>query len=190
MEKDHVPSLFHGNLVRLAAVDSGEIPVFLKWAENPDYMRQLDTDYVRPQQVQDIQQMFSPDPAGRSVLFFIRTLSEDRLIGFIALHSIEWNNQSGECSIGIGEIDYQGKGYGSDALILLLRYAFEELNLYRVSLTVIANNVRAIKAYQKVGFREEGRLRQAVHRDGVRTDLIWMGILQPEWQAQYRINEG
>ncbi len=84
--------------------------------------------------------------------------------------------------IGIGERDYWGRGYGTDAMQVLLRYAFDELNLHRVSLGVFEYNTRAIRAYEKAGFVVEGRGPQELHRDGRRWDMIFMGILREEWQ--------
>ena len=119
-----------------------------------------------------------------TLAFRLRTLENDRLIGFVALHSIEWNNQAGLLAIGIGEAEYRNRGYGSDALRLILRYAFEELNLNRVGLDVIANNERAIAAYERAGFRREGAMRSAVQRDGRRHDRLIMGILREEWRER------
>jgi len=88
--------------------------------------------------------------------------------------------------IGIGEREYWGKGYGSDAMNLILRFAFETLNLKRVSLTVFEYNERAVHSYEKCGFRPEGRLRQWMQRAGQRYDLIFMGILREEWEVLQR----
>jgi RimJ/RimL family protein N-acetyltransferase len=87
-------------------------------------------------------------------------------------------------AIGIGEASYRGKGYGSDALQLILRYAFRELNLYRVGLDITANNGPAIRACEKAGFQREGAMRRAVSRDGQHIDRILMGILRDEWLEQ------
>ena len=92
--------------------------------------------------------------------FAIRTLTGGRLIGFIELDAIQWAHGDAYLAIGIGERDLWGKGYGTDAMREILRFAFEELNLHRVTLTVFEYNPRAIRTYEKVGFREEGRLRQ------------------------------
>jgi RimJ/RimL family protein N-acetyltransferase len=88
--------------------------------------------------------------------------------------------------IGIGEREYWGKGYGKDAMRIMLRYAFMELNLHRVSLNVYEYNPRAIRSYEKAGFTVEGRQRQALNRDGRRWDMIYMGSLREEWK---RLNE-
>ena len=176
--------LFRGSLLRLAAPREEDVETLARWSEDADHMRALDTDFARPRTLQEIAGQHNPeqrDPNG--VLFHLRTLDDDRLIGFVALHSIEWNNRAGLLSIGIGEADFRGRGYGSEALRLILRYAFDELNLDRVGLDVISNNQRAIRAYERAGFRHEGALRAAVLRDGQRYDRLLMGILREEWQV-------
>jgi RimJ/RimL family protein N-acetyltransferase len=85
--------------------------------------------------------------------------------------------------IQIGEREYWGKGYGTDALRVLLRYAFDELNLARVSLSVLEGNVRAMRSYEKCGFKYEGRERQAWAYEGRRWDEVYMGLLREEWEA-------
>ena len=88
--------------------------------------------------------------------FAIRTLSDDRLIGDIGVWIESWAHGEAWVGIGLGERDYWGNGYGTDAMRLMLRFAFDELNLQRVSLGVYAYNPRAIRSYEKAGFRREG----------------------------------
>ena len=180
---DRHSNIFLGNLVRLVAPAEIDAPILARWSEDADYMRAVDTDYARPLSPQEFAQRLNPEqPDHNLVEFHLRTREDERLIGFIALHTIEWNNRTSELSIGIGEPEYRGKGYGTDALQLVLRYAFHELNLYRVGLDVISNNTPAIRAYRRVGFRQEGIVRGAVLRDGRRHDRILMGILRDEWE--------
>ncbi|MBN1138528.1 MAG: GNAT family N-acetyltransferase [Anaerolineae bacterium] len=177
-------TLFKGKLVRLAPPTRDDAEAFARWSQDADYLRNLDTEYARPYSAESFIERFNPGhESPNSVTFYLRTLADDKLIGFAAIHSIEWNNQAGLLAIGIGEADYRGRGYGADALRLLLRYAFDELNLYRLGLDVIANNTQAIRAYERVGFKQEGIQRDAVLRDGRRYGRIIMGILRHEWQA-------
>jgi RimJ/RimL family protein N-acetyltransferase len=177
-------TLFRGKLVRLAAPTRDDAELFARWSQDPEYLRNSDTDYARPYSAETYIERFNPGHEGpNAVVFHLRTLEEDRLIGFVAIHTIEWNNQAGLLSIGIGEPGYRGHGYGADALQLALRYAFDELNLHRVGLDVISNNAQAIRAYERVGFKHEGVQREAVLRDGQRHGRIIMGILREEWKA-------
>jgi len=176
--------LFRGELVRLAAATEEDAAAFARWSEDAEYLRGLDTDYARPRSVAEMARQLerSPDDRG-SVEFRIRTLADDRLIGFVVLHSIEWNNRTANLAIGIGEAEYRGRGYGADALRLVLGYAFNELNMERVGLDVNDNNEQAIRAYEKVGFRREGAMRHALLRDGQWHDRVIMGILYTEWEG-------
>jgi RimJ/RimL family protein N-acetyltransferase len=182
--------LFRGKLVRLAAAAEEDAAAFSRWSQDADYLRALDSDYARPLSVKDFTERLESERSDpNTVAFRLRTLEDDRLIGFVALHNIEWNNQTALLAIGIGEAEYRGKGYGTDALRLVLNYAFHELNLFRVGLDVVGNNAQAIRAYERVGFSREGAVRGALLRDGQRHDFYRMGILRDEWQAEQENSE-
>ncbi|NLF14059.1 MAG: GNAT family N-acetyltransferase [Anaerolineaceae bacterium] len=177
--------LFRGKLLRLAAARDEDAAAMARWSEDAGYMRDLDTDYARPRPEREFSpEAYSQMAGPNSIEFRLRTLEDDRLVGFVALHTIEWNNRAAMLAIGIGEADYRGKGYGADALRLILRYAFDELNLERVGLDVIANNQAAMRAYERTGFRREGAMRRAVLRDGQAYDRVIMGILREEWKRE------
>jgi RimJ/RimL family protein N-acetyltransferase len=145
--------LFRGRLVRLAEPSVEDPTTFARWSEDANYLRALDTDYARPLSAKELAERLAADQADpHSVAFRLRTLVDDRLIGFVVLHAIEWNNRTALLAMGIGESSYRDKGHGTDALQVVLRYAFNELNLFRVGLDVIASNTRAIHTYAKAGF--------------------------------------
>jgi RimJ/RimL family protein N-acetyltransferase len=157
---------------------------FSKWSENASYLRLLDADPAVPRSPEDFAKWEESASGGdNSFLFRIRTLSDDTLIGFVGI-DVNWPNQSGFVAIGIGDERYWGRGYGTDALTLLLNYGFNELSLHRIGLNVISNNVRAIALYEKLGFVREGAQREVVLRDGERYDLIYYGLLRHEWSAR------
>ena len=111
-------------------------------------------------------------------------IEDARLIGEISLDGVQWHHGDTFIAIGIGERDYWNRGYGTDAMRVMLRYAFCELNLHRISLNVFGYNYRALSMYEKIGFQHEGRQREYLYRDGRRWDLIYMGILNSEWKEQ------
>jgi RimJ/RimL family protein N-acetyltransferase len=119
-----------------------------------------------------------------SYLFGIRLVDGDTLIGSMALDGIEWPHGVAWLGIGIGDPEYWGKGYGSEATALALRFGFWEANLYRIQLTVFDYNQRAIASYEKLGFVREGTYRQFLQRDGQRHDMHLYGLLRPEWEAR------
>ena len=179
--------LFQGELVRLVAVDPEVMAkAFHKWDRDSEYMRLLDSDPPVMWSEKKIKQWIEKDMEKEqlSEFFFpIRTIHEDQLIGFVGLFSISWSSGDAWAGIGIGERDYWGNGYGTDAMRLILRYAFTELNLYRVTLGVFEYNHRARRSYEKTGFSIEGRERGEMLRQGQRWDTYIMGILREEWES-------
>jgi RimJ/RimL family protein N-acetyltransferase len=120
---------------------------------------------------------------GDMLRFLIYTLADDRLIGFINL----WPNKiDRDCWIGIaiGDAADRGKGHGTDSMRITLRYLFEELEMERASLGVFADNLRAVRSYQRAGFVVEGVQREEVLREGRRWDTMIMGVLRREWAPQ------
>ena len=126
--------------------------------------------------------MLAPDALAYSIL----ELPSKRLVGFTTFSALDGDNGSVMFHITIGERDAWGHGLGTEATELMLHHAFERLGLHRVGLTVFSYNARAIRAYEKAGFRIEGRLREAIQRQGVYFDEVQMGILAGEWlHARY-----
>ena len=177
--------LFRGDLVRLTAEDpETRAKIEVHWQRDSEYRRFLDAEPVMVVSEKWLKDWFEKrDEEGfgpHRYVFSVRTLAEDKLIGFFALwvdlvHSEAW------VGIGIGEREFWGKGCGTDAMRLCLRYAFTELNVQRVSLGLMDYNPRALRSYEKAGFRLEGRTRGDVQRAGRHHDSLWMGILRAEW---------
>ena len=113
--------------------------------------------------------------------FAIHRAGEEEPLGVIGLMNVSGANRSADLSVIVGEREDRERGLGTEAIRVLLRYAFEDLRLNRVGLSVFEFNELAISAYDKLGFKEEGRLRQAIRRDGSFYDAILMSILLPEW---------
>jgi len=184
-----ISDIFKGKLVQLTSEDSKIIgEIFSKWKRNSEYLRLLNTDYCFLRSAKRIKESIEKEQENSNGYFFtIRTLENDQLIGFVDLMDINWNH--GDCwvGIGIGDNNFWAKGYGTDAMHVILNYAFSELNLHRVTLGVFSYNKRAIRSYEKAGFIVEGVERSVVLRDGSRSDVIIMGILQDEWRNQYQM---
>jgi RimJ/RimL family protein N-acetyltransferase len=119
--------------------------------------------------------------------FMIRAKADDRLIGKAIIQWIEWTNGNGFIRIGIGAAEDRRKGYGTQALRMLLRFAFAELNLFRVSAIVPEYNEGGIALLQKFGFVQEVCRRKSLERDGRRWDLYVFGLLNEEWQNQAKV---
>ncbi len=183
-------NLFTGKLTRLVAFDPekmGELAA--KWSRDSEFYQLFDSDPTLPRNAKRAQEHFreraEKDRAG-DFPFLVQAPQDERLIGEGALMHAFSPHHNAWVAIGIGERELWGKGYGSDALNLLLRFAFQELNLHRVNLGTFEYNPRAIRAYEKIGFVHEGRVRRSMRRDGKRWDNVYMGILREEWENANR----
>jgi RimJ/RimL family protein N-acetyltransferase len=176
--------IFRGELVRLTAEEPQTLAAaFSRWNRDSEFTRLLDFDPQHMWSEKKLKEFMEKDldaDPPKEYFFQVRELTEDKLIGFVGLFP-NWAHGNAWVGIGLGEREYWGKGYGTDAMRLALRYAFMELNLHRVTLDVFEYNPRAIRSYEKAGFRPEGRQRQALIRNGKRWDLLEMGILREEW---------
>ena len=103
-------------------------------------------------------------------------------VGNVGLHRIDWVNRSAEFGIVVGERDHWGRGIGSEATRLIVEHGFASLNLNRIWLGVFAEHDAAIRIYERIGFRTEGRLREAILRDGRAHDQLIMGLLAEEFR--------
>ncbi|MFZ6026225.1 MAG: GNAT family N-acetyltransferase [Chloroflexota bacterium] len=185
MNANSSTNLFEGKLVRLTAGDPGTLAeAFSRWARNSTYARLLDSDPSRLWSQKKTKEWFEKDLEKEATEpgFCIRTVADDKLIGFVSAWGLNWQHGDTFLGIGIGEEDFWGKGYGTEALRLFLGYVFREMNLRRVSLNVFGYNPRAIRSYEKCGFKIEGRLREAILKEGKRWDVVFMGILREEWE--------
>lgn len=177
--------IFRGEKLRLVAMNpETDAALMNQWRRDTEYARLLDSDPVRLFNVSQNKEWIEKHQKSDSfegIEFMIHSLIDDKPIGFVGLDGISWHNGVSWIGIGIGERDYWSKGYGTEAMHLIARYAFEELGLHRLSLNVFSYNTRAIRAYEKVGYIVEGTVREAVHRDGKRWDVIFMGLLREDW---------
>jgi RimJ/RimL family protein N-acetyltransferase len=108
---------------------------------------------------------------------------DGRHIGTTGLHDVSPENRGAWMGIMIGEKDCWSQGYGTDAIVALLRFSFGEMNLHRVELQVYADNLRGIACYKKCGFVEEVRMRRYRYRNGEWIDALTMGVLRDEFAA-------
>jgi RimJ/RimL family protein N-acetyltransferase len=182
--------LFKGDLVRLSAFDTAELgKAYASWLRDSELQRLFDGGAARLNSAKAITDFFekmTKEVSPANHYFGIRKLDDNRLLGDIGLDVInDWSSRDSFVGLGIADRNDWGKGYGTDAMKIILRFAFTELNLRRVTLTVFEYNPRAIRSYEKVGFQHEGRMRGALLRDGKRWDLLYMSILAEDWKGKY-----
>lgn len=119
-----------------------------------------------------------------TVIFGIRLVSDDSLIGTCKITNIHWIHRSAEVQIKISDPNQRNKGYGTESLSLLINFAFSDLNLNRLYLHVFTSNTPAIKLYEKVGFSYEGTLRSGAFINNTYLDIKIMGLLRNEWEKK------
>ena len=182
--------LLRGHLVRLAAPNpETDAETVAAWSRDAEFQRMVESGapelWTARSAKDDIVRSQGEDiPKETEYPFAIRTLADDRLIGFINLEVGPLSQRNGWIAIGIGLREYWGQGYGTDAMRILQRFSFAELNLERLTLNVFAYNERAQRSYLKAGFQVEGRQRERLRRGSQRYDMIFMGLLRDEWQPR------
>jgi RimJ/RimL family protein N-acetyltransferase len=139
------PHILCGSLVRLTALDEKDLETVASWYQDAGFLRQLDAAIARPRTESELQAWMANAHKSKSgFLFAIRPVQGDEILGFLEIDGILWNQQTGFVSIAIGDHHQRGQGYGYEAMQLALRFAFDELNLHRLSLNVFSYNQRAI----------------------------------------------
>jgi RimJ/RimL family protein N-acetyltransferase len=187
---DMQTQLFEAQDIRFGPIDHEAHPeIESRWTHDAEFMRLMELSPARPLSPAMVKKQYEAiekkmDEEKNLFHFTIRARTDDRLIGKAVIEWVSWTNGNGWIVLGIGAPEDRHKGYGSQALALLLRYAFAELNLFRVSAALPEYNEPALRFFQKFGFVEETRRRQALHRDGRRWDLMCYGLLHSEWEAQ------
>ena len=177
-----------GDRVRLRPLRATDVQDHMRWRNDPEVARWATASdvYFGPVTEAAVERAFADklltlDPRLEAV--FGIDLLDGRHIGVADYRDVNARTRSCVVGLHIGEKDLWGQGYGSEALALLLDHLFGTLNLRRVQLDTWSGNERAIHAFTRLGFREEGRLRQAVRGADGYHDSVIMGILRDEWHG-------
>ncbi len=180
-----------GESVQLRAVERSDATRFYAWLNDREVTEHLGTVY--PFSLTSEQQWAERAAERNSygdAQFAIEIAATGEHIGNCGMHMGSVENRSCEIGILIGAKEHWGKGYGSDAFRTLITFAFRQLNMRRVTLRVDENHPGAIKAYERVGFRVEGRDRAAHWARGRAVDFLAMSILREEFDARYGVHDG
>ncbi len=153
---------------------------YLGWINDEETTKGLVTGTF-PSNMDDLKSYLSQvSNDAKTVMFAICLNETHRHVGNIKLDNFDWISRTAELGVLLGAKDTWGKGIGTESCRLLLHYAFDQLNLRKVSLTVYENNPGALHLYEKIGFHTEGRLRKHIFADGAYLDKLWMGIFKDE----------
>lgn len=156
---------------------------YLGWLNDPEVTRYMETGTF-PVTADDLEKYFQSVTGSREqVVFAIMHKKSGRHIGNVKLGPIHWLHRSATLGIMIGDKKFWGQGLGEDATRLTVEYGFERLNLRRIDLGVFAEHEAAVRCYEKIGFKLEGRFREALFQGGGYKDQLWMGLLRSEYKS-------
>lgn len=173
-----------GKKVILRAIEESDIKQLSKWINDREITQFLTVCIPLSEKEEKnwYEDMLKKKEQEKSIALGIADKKTKKLIGDISLEKVNWINRNSELGIFIGEKAYWGKGYGTEAVKLMLKLAFEDLNLHKVYLDVYDFNKRAIKSYEKCGFKQEGMLREHIYKEGKYRDVLTMGITKKTWE--------
>jgi diamine N-acetyltransferase len=175
--------MIYGDRLRLRAAEREDLPLFVKWLNDPEVRQfiSFNLPLSLAQEERWFDEMIKANPAEQVLVIEIRENEGWTPVGVTSLMNIDWTNRLAEVGIFIGEKAYWSQGYGREVMRLMLKHGFEDLNLNRIWLRVYEFNQRGVRAYEHAGFKHEGRMRQAIFKDGCYNDVLIMSVVRGEW---------
>ena len=172
-----------GDRIYLRPLEVEDADAFVSWLSDEEVRKYLGgtTPFNRIREREYIEGLYKDD---RNINLGIVLKDGDELIGATGLEDISFPNRNAEMGIVIGNKDCWSQGYGTEAVKLILRYGFDELNLHKIFLRVFCYNPRAIRSYEKAGFRREVVLPEHAYLGGEYCDEYVMSILEDEWRGK------
>ncbi len=172
-----------GDKIYLRPLEMEDIDSFVLWLNDEEVRQYLSmtSPLNKIREKEWVENLYKDD---RNTVLGIVVKENDQLIGNIGMHRISIPHRQAGMGIFIGDKTCWSKGYGTEALKLMVGYGFDQLNLHRLHLTVFSFNARAIRTYEKVGFKREGVFREHLYRNGKYHDVYYMAILENEWREQ------
>lgn len=179
--------IIRGERVYLRGSERSDIPLFVRWFNDAEMASYISARAPMSQVGEEAWFTQMAAQQGKDAYHFvICRVEDDQPIGTVGLFDLDLVNGKAGIGISIGEKALWGQGYGTDAMLALLDFGFGQLRLERMWLEVYDFNRRAIRSYEKCGFRLEGTQRHAMYKQGRFMDVHLMSILRDEWAAQER----
>ncbi|OQY09032.1 MAG: GNAT family N-acetyltransferase [Marinitoga sp. 4572_148] len=177
--------MIEGKFVRLRAYSKNDLKKALEYINDYEIKKFLTPGIPFPYKMEDEEKWYENiNPNGKGIYDFAIELKEtNEYIGGCGINNVDWKNSVATVGVFIGK-PFFNKGYGTEAMDLLVDFVFNEMNMNKVKLHVFSFNKRAIKSYEKVGFKVEGVLREQIFREGKYHDEIIMGLLRREWKTR------
>ncbi len=185
-ERESRPTIRKGKKIILRPPTKADIPKFLVWFNDPEingYLNRYLPVYEKDEELwlDNLQKNKETD------IVFVMETTDGVSVGTVGIHRIHWKDRTGVLGIAIGEKEYWNKGMGTEAIMLLLDYLLNTLNLRKITLSVLGNNKRGQACYTKCGFITEGCLTRQIYKNGRYVDEILMAVFRKNWLKTWRI---
>jgi RimJ/RimL family protein N-acetyltransferase len=178
-------TFIEGKTIDLVPLNSEHFKIYTSWFNNPKVRKYLfgDLRYRLPNTLEEIKKWFEPQQDGLKdkIHFEIWHKNDNKPLGLIGLAYIDWIDRWGVAYIFIGDTDYWGHNIAGETTELLFKYAFNEINLNKISAWIAVENKPSQNAAKKVGFIFEGKLKQWLYIDGKYVDVKCFRLLKEEW---------
>lgn len=178
-----------GEHVRLRKLERSDLPLLHRWLNDADLMTWARFSPDHMSSLAAVEKEYERELAGEErdrTTFTVEDRETGKPIGWCVMRTWDRKHVSTNVGIGLGEKEFWGKGYGTEAMRLLLTIAFDHQRWHRAELWTLAENERAVRSFEKCGFRREGLAKEAAYADGTFRDILYMGLLKSEWDAQQR----
>lgn len=183
METTQKVVFLSGKKVNLRPLAQSDAPLITRWINDPE-VREFIVGIYPQTEKQETEWLFNH--SDKNIVLGIET-KEGTYVGNMGIHDIDWINRTATTGAMIGEKEYWGKGYGTDAKMLLLDYAFNTLNLRKICSRVVSYNQRSLQYSLHCGYQIEGTLRKHVFKKGKYWDMIELGLFREEWLPIWKI---
>lgn len=174
--------MYYGEKVCLRAYKEEDIPIAAAFVNDKELKKFLVTNIPFPMTMWEEESWIKSQRSNSSgeYNFAIEDIQTKKYIGGCGIHTVNWLSRVATVGIMIGDKDYWGKGYGTDAMRLLMKFIFQDMNINKIRLNTFSFNERAIGCYKKCGFEVEGILRKEIFKEGKYYDEIIMAAFNKE----------
>lgn len=178
--------MFEGKWIRLRAFDNADLMPLWKSMNDEEAMGMLSGAPLLPATVEDTAQFMAAQTSHSAgeYQFAMERLEDGRFLGRCGLSSLDRRNLRADITVHVAEAGMRGRGYGRDAVALLCRFAFEDLNLRRLKAQVYDCNTLCLKCLEACGFQREGVLKEEMYRFGAWHDVIELALMRSDWEAR------
>lgn len=168
--------MIQGQRLRLWSIEKFDVAKNYHWGNDPELIFMTGMSPY-PKSMADLERWYESVCVNQNLkMFAIKTL-EGEYIGNIEISEIDWRAGHGEIGLMLGEAQYRGQGYGSEAILMTVEFAFNEMRLHRLEARVLSHNGRARRTFERCGFVREGVAREAFFHSGQWMDVVTFGIL-------------